>query len=266
MTPAAAQTRGFPVLDVARVRADFPILRRQARPAARLPRQRGHHPEAAGGHRRPHALLHRGQRQRAPRRPRAQRARDARRTRARGARSARSSTPRTNAEIVFTRDTTESINLVAQPSGGRTSAPATRCSSRRWSTTRTSCRGSCCARRRGARLRVAPIDDRGELMLDEFEALLSERTQARVRDAHVERPRHDQPRGGDRPHRAPARRAGAPRWLPGGVSHAGRRPGARLRLLRRHRAQAVRPDRDRRPLRQGGAARARCRRTRAAAT
>ncbi len=29
---------------------------------------------------------------------------------------------------------------------------------------------------RGARLRVAPIDDRGELMLDEFEALVGERT------------------------------------------------------------------------------------------
>ena len=31
MTPVAAPARGLPLLDVARVRADFPILRRQAR-------------------------------------------------------------------------------------------------------------------------------------------------------------------------------------------------------------------------------------------
>ena len=60
-----------------------------------------------------------------------------------------------------------------------------------------------------------------------------------------------------RDHRAwrTARRAGAGRRRAGGAAPAGRRAGARLRLLRVLRPQAVRPDRHRRALRQGGAAR-----------
>ena len=38
------------------------------------------------------------------------------------------------------------------------------------------CRGRFCARRRGAKLKVAPIDDRGELRLDEFDKLIGPRT------------------------------------------------------------------------------------------
>jgi cysteine desulfurase/selenocysteine lyase len=56
-------------------------------------------------------------------------------------------------EVVFTRNATEALNLVArtlvtQPPGAAASsasARATRSSSPRWSTTPTSCRGSCCA-------------------------------------------------------------------------------------------------------------------------
>ena len=45
--------RCAPAYDLARVRADFPILaQRGQRPAPGLPRQRRHHPEAAGGDRR----------------------------------------------------------------------------------------------------------------------------------------------------------------------------------------------------------------------
>ena len=73
MTPVAAPARGFPVLDVARVRADFPILRRQARgrPLVYL--------DNAATTQKPqvvidaiYALLHRVQRQRASRRARAE--------------------------------------------------------------------------------------------------------------------------------------------------------------------------------------------------
>ena len=77
-----------------------------------------------------------------------------RRTRARGSRSRVHRRPR-RAEIVFTKNASEALNLVAYAfeqratSAARRSAsgsvPATRSSSPRWSTTPTSCRGSCSA-------------------------------------------------------------------------------------------------------------------------
>ena len=79
-------------------------------------------------------------------------------------------------EIIFVRGATEGINLVAQTYGREpTSAPATKSSSPPWSTTPTSCRGRCCVKQSGAKLRVAPINDAGELLLDEFEKLLEPR-------------------------------------------------------------------------------------------
>ncbi|HWR50704.1 MAG TPA: cysteine desulfurase [Bryobacteraceae bacterium] len=79
-------------------------------------------------------------------------------------------------EIVFTRGTTESINLVAQ-SWGRANLRAGdeilitglehHSNIVPW---------QLIAAEKGARLRVAPIDDSGEVQLDEFERLLNERT------------------------------------------------------------------------------------------
>jgi cysteine desulfurase/selenocysteine lyase len=59
-------------------------------------------------------------------------------------------------ETIFTKNATEAINLVAYSWGVATSAPATACSSPRWSTTRTSCRGSSCARRWGRSCGTCP--------------------------------------------------------------------------------------------------------------
>ena len=79
-------------------------------------------------------------------------------------------------EIIFTRNATESINLVAHAYGDRhigsgdevvISALEHHSNIVPWQLLCT---------RRGARLRVAPIDDNGELILDQFEALLNERT------------------------------------------------------------------------------------------
>jgi cysteine desulfurase/selenocysteine lyase len=79
-------------------------------------------------------------------------------------------------EIVFTRNATESINLVAHAYGDRhigrddevvISAMEHHSNIVPWQLL--------CARR-GARLRVAPIDDTGELILEELERLLTERT------------------------------------------------------------------------------------------
>jgi cysteine desulfurase/selenocysteine lyase len=86
--------------------------------------------------------------------------------------------------IVFTRNATEGINLVAH-AFGRThvgagdevliSAMEHHSNIVPWQLL--------CAER-GARLRVAPINDRGELLLDEFEALLNDRTRL-VSIAHM---------------------------------------------------------------------------------
>ena len=63
-------------------------------------------------------------------------------------------------------------------------ARATRSSSPTWSITRTSSPGSSSASSAAAHLKVAPINDRGELILEEFEKLLSPRTKL-VAVAHV---------------------------------------------------------------------------------
>jgi cysteine desulfurase/selenocysteine lyase len=79
-------------------------------------------------------------------------------------------------EIIFTRGTTESINLVAQ-SFGRTNIQAGDeivLSHMEHHSNIVPWQMLC--QEKGAQLRVAPINDRGELLLDEFEKLLGPRT------------------------------------------------------------------------------------------
>jgi cysteine desulfurase/selenocysteine lyase len=87
-------------------------------------------------------------------------------------------------EIVYTRNSTEGINLVAHAFGAARiragdevliSAMEHHSNIVPW---------QLLCERSGARLRVAPIDDRGELLLDEFEALLGPRTRL-VSIAHM---------------------------------------------------------------------------------
>jgi cysteine desulfurase/selenocysteine lyase len=86
--------------------------------------------------------------------------------------------------IVFTRNATESINLVAHAFGrSRVNAGDEVLISAMEHHSNIVPWQLLCAER-GARLRVAPIDDRGELMLEEFEALLNERTKL-VSIAHM---------------------------------------------------------------------------------
>jgi cysteine desulfurase / selenocysteine lyase len=184
MSTAAARTSSVPAFDVRRVRADFPILRRQARgrPLVYL--------DNAATTQKPQAVIdaltryytefnanvHRGVHELSEIASEAYEA--ARRTVA-----AYFNAP-DERHIVFTRNATESINLVAHAFGrsrvGRgdevlISAMEHHSNIVPW---------QLLCEERGARLRVAPIDDRGELMLDALGDLIGEHTKL-VAIAHM---------------------------------------------------------------------------------
>ncbi|HNS28618.1 MAG TPA: aminotransferase class V-fold PLP-dependent enzyme, partial [Steroidobacteraceae bacterium] len=181
VTAAAIATRR---LDAARVRADFPILARKVngQPLVYLDSaasaQRPRAVIAAVDHYETHlhANVHRGVH------TLSQAATDA----FEGARERvrRFMNARSTKEIVFTRGTTEAINLVAQSFARPRLGPGDEilitwlehhANIVPWQMV-------CAAT--GATLRVAPIDERGELRFDEFQALLSPRTKL-VATAHV---------------------------------------------------------------------------------
>ena len=187
-------------------------------------------------------------------------------TRAGASGCAASSARPTAREIVFTRNGTEAINLVAQ-SFVRPRAAAGdevlittmehHANIVPWQLLRDQI---------GLKLVVAPITDRGRAR-----ARRADRADLRAHPAGLgalglERARHDQPGARDRRRGACPRRAGAARRLPGGPAYPDRRAGSRLRLPGVLGPQAVRPVRHRRALRQGRRCSRRCRPTRAAAT
>jgi cysteine desulfurase/selenocysteine lyase len=79
-------------------------------------------------------------------------------------------------EIVFTRNATESINLVARAWGDANVRRGDEVLITAMEHHSNIVPWQLLSERTGARLRVAPIDDRGDLVLDEFTRLLSERT------------------------------------------------------------------------------------------
>ncbi|HEY4575320.1 MAG TPA: cysteine desulfurase [Thermoanaerobaculia bacterium] len=79
-------------------------------------------------------------------------------------------------EVVFTRGTTESINLVAEAWGRRNVGPGDEVLITGLEHHSNLVPWQRLCEERGALLRVAPIDDQGEVRLDEFERLLSPRT------------------------------------------------------------------------------------------
>ncbi len=79
-------------------------------------------------------------------------------------------------EVVFTRGTTESINLVAEAWGRQNVGPGDEVLITGLEHHSNLVPWQRLCEERGARLRVAPIDDRGEVPLDEFARLLSSRT------------------------------------------------------------------------------------------
>jgi cysteine desulfurase/selenocysteine lyase len=79
-------------------------------------------------------------------------------------------------EIIFTRNATESINLVAQAYARPKLQPGDEVLISAMEHHSNIVPWQLVCAERGAHLRVAPMDDRGELLLDEFERLLGERT------------------------------------------------------------------------------------------
>ena len=79
-------------------------------------------------------------------------------------------------EVIFTRNSTESINLVAQSYGRQTLGPGDEVLITHMEHHSNIVPWQLLCEQVGARLCVAPIDDRGTLQLDEFQRLISPRT------------------------------------------------------------------------------------------
>jgi len=79
-------------------------------------------------------------------------------------------------EIVFVRGTTEAINLVAATHGRQNVGPGDEILITAMEHHSNIVPWQLLCEEKGARLRVAPIDDRGQLLMDEFEKLLTPRT------------------------------------------------------------------------------------------
>ena len=180
-TMAAGARREF---DVSQIRADFPILRRKVRgrPLVYL--------DNAATTQKPQVVLdalssyygdmnanvHRGVHELSEV---ATEAYEAARDKVRAFFNARSTR-----EIVFTRNATESINLVAQSFGRANIGSGSEVLISEMEHHSNIVPWQLLCEATGARLRVAPIDDRGELILDEFDRAITERTRL-VAIAHM---------------------------------------------------------------------------------
>ena len=184
MTAVAAPARGFPAFDIAQVRADFPILRRQVRDrplvyldnAATTQKPQVVIDAIARYYTEYNANVHRGVHYLSEVASEAYE----------GAR--RKIAAFVNApderSIVFTRNATEGINLVAQTFGRLRVGPSDEVLISAMEHHSNIVPWQLLCEERGARLRVAPINDRGELLMDELEALIGERTRL-VSIAHM---------------------------------------------------------------------------------
>ncbi|OFW18300.1 MAG: cysteine sulfinate desulfinase [Acidobacteria bacterium RIFCSPLOWO2_02_FULL_59_13] len=182
--PATAAARPLTEQEVSRIREDFPALQQlvYGKPlvyldnaaTAQKPREvlealeRFYRADCANIHRGVHQLSERATQQYEGAREKVQRFL--------GAAEAR--------EIIFVRGTTEAINLVAHSYGRRFVQPGDEILITAMEHHSNIVPWQMLCEERGARLRVAPINDVGELLLEEFERLLTARTRL-VAVAHV---------------------------------------------------------------------------------
>ncbi len=142
---------------------------------------------------------------------------------------------------------------------------ATGSCSPRWSTTPTSSPGSSWPSGPGRRSTGSPVDDDGPARHGRLRRAARARAEARRRHPRLQRARHREPARRDLAAGPRRRGAGPRRRRPGSAEAAARRRRARRRLLRAHRPQALRADRDRRALGAGSTCCGRCRPSSAAA-
>ena len=153
-------------------------------------------------------------------------------------------------EIIFTRNATEAINLVAYTFGRERIKPGDEIVLSIMEHHSNIVPWHFLRERQGAVIKWAPVDDEGHFLLDEFEKLIGPRTKM-VAITHM-----SNMLGTLVPVKEVTRIAhahGVPVLIDGAQARRPcrcRRPGHRLRLLRLHRPQALRADRDRRALRQ----------------
>jgi len=180
----AAPRPAAPALDVERIRQDFPILREtvHGKPlvyldnAASAQKPRAVIEAEAAVYETYYSNIHRGVHSLSMRSTDAYEAARARVQRFIGAGHTR--------EIVFTRGTTESINLVASSYGRGHVGPGDEVLITGLEHHSNIVPWQMLCEEKGARLRVAPLDDRGDVILEEMEALLGPRTKL-VAFAHV---------------------------------------------------------------------------------
>jgi cysteine desulfurase / selenocysteine lyase len=176
MTPHVAAPAVRPPLDLARLRADFPILQRSVhgKPlvyldnAATTQKPRAVLDAIAAYYATINANVHRGVHELSER---ATEAYEGSRERVRAFFNAASTR-----EIVFTRNATEGINLVAHAFARPLLAPGDTILVSAMEHHSNIVPWQIVCEAAGATLTVAPIDDRGELMLEEFERRLTPRT------------------------------------------------------------------------------------------
>ena len=134
-------------------------------------------------------------------------------------------------EIIFVRGTTEGINLVAQTFGRANIHAGDEVVITDMEHHSDIVPWQLLCEDRGAKLRVVPINDRGELILEEYDEAARPEDETRLRHARLECARHRQSRARDHRDGPQPGHPRSRRWRAGRASYESGRAGARLRFL-----------------------------------
>ena len=193
MTAISRPSSSGRAFDVERIRADFPILKLEVngKPLVFLDNAASQ-PDAAAGDRPPGALPDDAstptstaacttcRRTRPPS------------TRRRARKVQHFINAREEREVIFTSGTTDAINLVTHGYGRKFIGAGDEIILTTLEHHSNIVPWQMLAEEKGAKIRVVPINDAGELLIDEYEKLFNAAHQARRRDARLECARHDQ--------------------------------------------------------------------------